>query len=141
RIKGECNVENEFALQMINIMKEFPGVKALDNVNLQVKKGEIHALCGENGAGKSTLMKVLSGLYRYGTYSGKIMINGKEVRFNDIKMSQEAGVAIIYQELALVSEMTVAENIFLGSDLMKKTFINWEELYAASQKWLDLIGL
>lgn len=134
-------MENKFALQMVNISKEFPGVKALENVNFQVKKGEIHALCGENGAGKSTLMKVLSGVYPFGTYSGKIIIDGVEVQFNDIKESQDAGVAIIYQELALVPEMTIAENIFLGSDLMRKKIINWEKLYSAALKWLDLIGL
>ena len=134
-------MENKYALQMVNISKEFPGVKALENVNFQVKKGEIHALCGENGAGKSTLMKVLSGVYPFGTYSGKIIIDGVEVQFNDIKESQDAGIAIIYQELALVPEMTIAENIFLGSDLMREKIINWEKLYSAALKWLDLIGL
>lgn len=134
-------MENNFVLQMINITKEFPGVKALENVNFKVKKGEIHALCGENGAGKSTLMKVLSGVYPYGTYTGKIIINDEEVQFNDIKASQEAGVAIIYQELALVPEMTVAENIFLGSNLMRNKIIDWEKLYSESMKWLELMGL
>lgn len=132
---------SNYALKMEAITKEFPGVKALDNVNLFVKKGEIHALCGENGAGKSTLMKVLSGVYPYGTYDGKIIVNDKEVQFNDIKESQDTGVAIIYQELALVPEMTIAENIFLSSELMKKTTINWNQLYAESQKWLAEIGL
>lgn len=132
---------SKFALKMVNITKEFPGVKALENVNLNVKKGEIHALCGENGAGKSTLMKVLSGVHPYGTYTGKIFINDKEVQFSDIKESQEAGVAIIYQELALVPEMTIAENIFLSSDLMRAKVIDWEKLYAESQKWLEMIGL
>lgn len=132
---------SNYALKMEAITKEFPGVKALDNVNLFVKKGEIHALCGENGAGKSTLMKVLSGVYPYGTYDGKIIVNDKEVQFNDIKESQDTGVAIIYQELALVPEMTIAENIFLSSELMKKTTINWNQLYAEAQKWLAEIGL
>ncbi|MCF3942800.1 xylose ABC transporter ATP-binding protein [Oceanobacillus alkalisoli] len=126
---------------MMNITKEFPGVKALENVNLKVKKGEVHALCGENGAGKSTLMKILSGVYPFGSYIGEIFINDREVQFLDIKASQEAGVAIIYQELALVPEMTVAENIFLGSDLMRSGIISWEKLYAESQKWLDMTGL
>lgn len=132
---------NELALQMLNITKEFPGVKALDKVNFSVKKGEIHALCGENGAGKSTLMKVLSGIHPYDSYTGKIIVNGKEVQFNNIKESQDAGVAIIHQELALVPEMNVAENIFLSSDLMRSKLINWNEVYAESQKWLDEIGL
>src|SRR5699024_1813921 len=121
---------SNYALQMKDITKEFPGVKALNQVNLSVKKGEIHALCGENGAGKSTLMKVLSGVYPHGTYEGKIIVNDKEVQFNDIKESQDTGIAIIYQELALVPEMTIAENIFLSSDLMRKTTINWNHLYA-----------
>lgn len=134
-------MEEELALQMLKITKEFPGVKALDRVNFSVKKGEIHALCGENGAGKSTLMKVLSGVYPYGSYEGKIMIKGREVQFRNIKESQDAGVAIIHQELALVSEMTVAENIFLGSPLMSDRVIDWNKLYAEAQKWLDEIEL
>lgn len=132
---------NDYALEMINITKEFPGVKALDHVNFSVKKGEIHALCGENGAGKSTLMKVLSGVYPYGSYTGKILVNGKDVHFNNIKESQEAGVAIIYQELALVPEMSVAENIFLSSDLMRHTIINRNQILSEAQKWLNQIGL
>ncbi|WP_143521755.1 ATP-binding cassette domain-containing protein, partial [Pseudomonas sp. 2995-3] len=109
----------EYALEMRNITKEFPGVKALDDVSFRVRKGEIHALCGENGAGKSTLMKVLSGLYPYGTYDGKIIINGQECHFKNIREAEEAGIAIIYQELALVKEMTVGENIFLGNEPVK----------------------
>ncbi|HLR53032.1 MAG TPA: xylose ABC transporter ATP-binding protein [Candidatus Avamphibacillus sp.] len=130
-----------YALQMKSITKEFPGVKALDHVNFSVKKGEIHALCGENGAGKSTLMKILSGVYPYGSYDGKIIVNGEEVQFNSIKESQDAGIAIIYQELALVAELTIAENIFLGSELMSETMINWNYLYAEAQKWLSEVGL
>ncbi|UFU01441.1 xylose ABC transporter ATP-binding protein [Radiobacillus kanasensis] len=126
---------------MEEITKEFPGVKALDHVSFSVRKGEIHALCGENGAGKSTLMKVLSGVYPVGTYQGNIKINGKDVRFKNTKESQESGIAIIYQELALVPEMTVAENIFLSSNAMRKKIINWTELYAQAQYWLDQIGL
>lgn len=132
---------SEFALQMKEITKEFPGVKALDRVSFSVKKGEIHALCGENGAGKSTLMKILSGVYPSGSFTGEIIINGQVVDFKDIKASQEAGVAIIYQELALVPEMTVAENIFLSSDLMRKPVIDWAILYAKAKYWLDQIGL
>src|SRR5690625_856839 len=101
------SMSNQFALEMLNITKEFPGVKALDDVSFSVKKGEIHALCGENGAGKSTLMKVLSGVYSYGSYTGKIIVGHQEVQFNDIKESQNAGVAIIHQELALIPEMNV----------------------------------
>ncbi|TDK64190.1 xylose ABC transporter ATP-binding protein [Bacillus salipaludis] len=130
-----------FALQMQGITKEFPGVKALDNVTFSVRKGEIHALCGENGAGKSTLMKVLSGVYPSGSYSGQILINGKEVSFKSIKESQIAGVSIIYQELALVGEMSVAENIFLSHDLMRSKVIDWNKINTEAQKWLKYIGL
>ncbi|QIZ67910.1 xylose ABC transporter ATP-binding protein [Geobacillus thermoleovorans] len=130
-----------YILEMKGITKEFPGVRALDNVTFSVRKGEIHALCGENGAGKSTLMKVLSGVYPYGTYDGKIYIEGKEVRFRNIKESQEAGIAIIYQELAVVEEMTVAENLFLGHELMRGKYIDWNRLYFEAQKWLEKIGL
>ncbi|MBT2734019.1 xylose ABC transporter ATP-binding protein [Bacillus sp. ISL-7] len=130
-----------FGLQMQGITKEFPGVKALNNVTFSVGKGEIHALCGENGAGKSTLMKILSGVYPNGTYSGKILINGKEVSFKSIKESQLAGVSIIYQELALVGEMSIAENIFLGHDLMRRKVIDWNKINTEAQKWLQYIGL
>ncbi|WP_199425824.1 xylose ABC transporter ATP-binding protein [Thermaerobacillus caldiproteolyticus] len=130
-----------YILEMKGIIKEFPGVRALNNVTFSVRKGEIHALCGENGAGKSTLMKILSGVYPYGSYEGKILINGEEVRFRNIKESQDAGIAIIYQELALVEEMTVAENMFLGHEFMRGTLIDWNRLYAEAQKWLKQIGL
>ncbi|OBW59274.1 xylose ABC transporter ATP-binding protein [Solibacillus sp. FSL K6-1781] len=131
----------EYVLEMKGITKEFPSVKALDNVTFSVRKGEIHALCGENGAGKSTLMKVLSGVYPAGTYSGKILIKGKEASFKNIKESQDAGVAIIYQELALVGEMTIAENLFLGHDLMRSAVINWNEIYKNSMVALEKVGL
>ncbi len=131
----------DYALQMKDITKEFPGVRALDNVTFSVKKGEIHALCGENGAGKSTLMKILSGVYPAGTYTGQIFVNGKEVQFKNIKESQDHGISIIYQELAMIDEMTVAENLFLSHDLMKKKVIDYNKLYAESQKWLNYIGL
>ena len=131
----------KYALQMKGIIKDFPGVRALDHVTFSVRKGEIHALCGENGAGKSTLMKILSGVYPHGTYQGDILINGEKVKFKSIKESQEAGVSIIYQELALVEEMSVAENLFLGHDFMRAKIIDWNKIYAESQKWLDQIGL
>lgn len=128
-------------LEMVNISKEFPGVKALDRVNLQVRKGEIHALCGENGAGKSTLMKVLSGLYPAGTYSGDIIIDGEKRQFHNITDAEKAGIAIIHQELALVKEMTVGENIFLGTEPTKRGVIQWDELYHNASVWLDRVGL
>ena len=101
---------------MRSITKEFPGVKALSDVSITVKAGEIHAICGENGAGKSTLMKVLSGVYPYGTYSGDIIYQGQEMRFKDIRSSEHAGIVIIHQELALIPELSITENIFLGNE-------------------------
>ena len=106
-------------LEMKNITKTFPGVKALSNVSFQVAEGEIHCLVGENGAGKSTLMKVLSGVYPHGTYAGEILFDGQVQKFASIRDSEKAGIAIIYQELALVPEMTVYENIFLGNEIRK----------------------
>ncbi|MCX6119149.1 MAG: sugar ABC transporter ATP-binding protein [Proteobacteria bacterium] len=103
-------------LELHDIVKEFPGVKALDGVRFDVLSGEVHALCGENGAGKSTLMKIISGLYPYGSYSGELKVNGTSRKFLSIKDSQSAGVAIVFQELSLVKELTVAENIFLGRE-------------------------
>ncbi|MEM1486041.1 xylose ABC transporter ATP-binding protein [Oscillospiraceae bacterium PP1C4] len=132
---------SEFILEMNNITKEFPGVKALDNVSFQVKKGEIHALVGENGAGKSTLMKVLSGVYPYGTYSGDIVLEGAVQRYNGIKDSEHAGISIIYQELALVKEMNVCENIFLGNEFHKNGVINWEKAFVETEKVLTKVRL
>ncbi len=132
---------SEYILEMKNITKEFPGVKALDNVTFRVKKGEIHALCGENGAGKSTLMKVLSGVYPYGTYSGDIVLNGNVQQYHNIKDSEHAGIAIIYQELALVKLMSVCENIFLGNEKKKNGFINWDESYVETEKVLKEVRL
>jgi D-xylose transport system ATP-binding protein len=130
-----------YALEMIGITKEFPGVKALDEVTFAVKPGEIHALCGENGAGKSTLMKVLSGLYPAGTYRGEIKINGADKKFQGITDAQRAGIAIIHQELALVKDMTVGENIFLGAEPTKRGMIQWDELYHNTSQWLERVGL
>ena len=104
-------------LEMRSITKEFPGVKALDNVSFRVTEGEIHGLVGENGAGKSTLMKVLSGVYPYGQYSGDIVINGNVQKFGGIRDSEKVGIGIIYQELALFPELTVYENIFIGHEV------------------------
>ena len=106
---------SEVILEMRNITKTFPGVKALDNVSMSVKQGEIHALVGENGAGKSTLMKVLSGVYPHGTYDGQIFFEGKECEFRDIKASEDVGLVIIHQELALIPYLSITENLFLGN--------------------------
>jgi len=113
-------------LEMKGITKRFPGVVALKDVNLAVQPGEIHAICGENGAGKSTLMKVLSGVYPHGTYEGDIRFEGNEQRFESIRDSEDKGIAIIHQELALVPLMSIAENIFLGNELSRKGVIDNE---------------
>ena len=124
-------------LEMKNITKTFPGVKALSNVSFQVEQGEIHCLVGENGAGKSTLMKVLSGVYPHGSYSGEIIFNGQEQKFASIRDSEKAGIAIIYQELALVPELTVYENIFLGNEIKKGMTIDWNETIKRSVEALQ----
>lgn len=126
---------------MKNITKTFPGVKALDNVNLKVEEGEIHALVGENGAGKSTLMNVLSGIYPYGTYEGDIIYNGEVCKFNKIKDSEGKGIVIIHQELALVPYMSIGENMFLGNEQGKKNAIDWDKTYAEADKYLKMVGL
>lgn len=128
-------------LEMKNITKTFPGVKALDNVNLKVEEGEIHALVGENGAGKSTLMNVLSGVYPSGSYTGDIIYNGEVCKFHDIKQSEEKGIVIIHQELALIPYMTIGENLFLGNERGKKAAINWDETYGMADKYIRQVGL
>lgn len=128
-------------LEMKNITKTFPGVKALDNVNLKVEEGEIHALVGENGAGKSTLMNVLSGVYPHGTYEGDIIYNGEICNFHDIKDSEAKGIVIIHQELALIPYMTIGENMFLGNERGKSFAINWDETYGMAEKYIKQVGL
>ena len=132
---------NSTILEMKNITKEFPGVKALDQVSFQVAKDEIHCLVGENGAGKSTLMKVLSGVYPYGEYSGDILFDGRIQHFKSISDSEKAGIAIIYQELALIPEMTVYENIFLGHEIQKGMLIDWNETIKRAEGMLKKVGL
>src|SRR5438876_3056346 len=112
-------------LEMRNITKSFPGVRALDGVSLDLQRGEIHALVGENGAGKSTLMKVLGGVYPHPQYGGEIMIEGHEQRFSSVRDAEKAGIAVIYQELSLVKEMSVGENIFLGRAPRKFGIVRW----------------
>lgn len=128
-------------LEMKNITKTFPGVKALDNVSFRVMPGEIHCLVGENGAGKSTLMKVLSGVYPYGTYSGDILLNGQIQQFRNIRDSEHAGVVIIYQELALVPEMTVYENIFLGNEIRNGFQVDWNQTIKKASEMLGVVRL
>ena len=128
-------------LEMHNITKTFPGVRALDGVTFDLHKSEIHALVGENGAGKSTLMKVLGGVYPHPQYGGEIMIEGHEQRFSSVRDAEKAGIAVIYQELSLVKEMSVGENIFLGRAPRKFGIVRWEELYRRAQKSLDDLHL
>lgn len=131
----------EFILEMKNITKLFPGVKALNNVNFKVKSGEIHALVGENGAGKSTLMSVLSGIYPYGTYTGEINFEGKECIFRSIKDSEKIGIAIIHQELALIPYLSIGENIFLGNERSKNYVIHWDLTHKQAAEFLNKVGL
>src|SRR5215469_10864670 len=128
-------------LEMKRIRKEFPGVIALNNVDFNVRKGEIHALVGENGAGKSTLMKILTGVHTKDTYSGEVAVNGQVEAFRSIKDSEKAGVAVIYQELALVKYMNVCENIFLGNEILKNGLIDWDTSFLRAKEALDEVGL
>ncbi len=128
-------------LEMRNIVKEFPGVRALDGVSFTLEAGEFHSLVGENGAGKSTLMKVLSGVYPAGTFDGEILVNGSQKNFSGIRDSENAGIAIIFQELSLVKELTVGENIFLGREPSRFGVINWSELYHRASKLLQDLHL
>ncbi|WP_088032130.1 multiple monosaccharide ABC transporter ATP-binding protein [Evansella clarkii] len=130
-----------FILEMKHITKTFPGVKALDDVNLQVEQGSIHALIGENGAGKSTLMKVLSGVHPFGTYDGEIFYRDQLCEFKSINESEEKGIVIIHQELALIPELSIAENIFLGNERAERGIINWNETILKTTELLKKVGL
>ena len=132
----------DYILEMRGITKTFPGVKALEDVNLAVRRGEIHAICGENGAGKSTLMKVLSGVYPAGSYDGEIVFDGQPVRFNGIRDSEHVGIVIIHQELALVPYLSIAENMFLGNERRGRGgLIDWNLANAEAAKLLASVGL
>lgn len=133
---------SDYILEMNHITKEFSGVKALDDVNLKVKRGEIHALCGENGAGKSTLMNVLSGIYPFGTYTGDIMYNGELVKNHNIKDSEKKGIVIIHQELALSPYLSIAENVFMGNEQTSmKGVIDWTKTRSKAKEMLEKVGL
>lgn len=134
-------MENPLILQMQGITKVFPGVRALDDVTLNVRQGEIHSICGENGAGKSTLMKVLSGVYPYGTYEGRIIYMGNEMMFKNIKESENAGIAIIHQELTMIPELSITENIFMGNEVVRHGLIDWDEARRRTVDLLKRVGL
>ncbi|GAA1751054.1 multiple monosaccharide ABC transporter ATP-binding protein [Luedemannella helvata] len=128
-------------LQMRGISKVFPGVRALEDVTLSVRRGEIHAICGENGAGKSTLMKVLSGVYPHGSYDGQIFFDGEECRFGGIRDSEHKGIVIIHQELALCPQLSIAENIFLGNERARRGIIDWNRTNYEATNLLRRVGL
>ena len=127
---------------MEHITKEFPGVKALDDVNLEVRRGEIHALIGENGAGKSTLMNVLSGQYPYGSYTGKVIYEGKECHYKRLSDSEKDGIVVIHQELALIPMLSIGENMFLGNEIKNKYgVIDWDKTYSEAERHMKMVGL
>lgn len=132
---------NDTILEMRSITKEFPGVVALDNVSLNVSRGEIHAICGENGAGKSTLMKVLSGVYPHGSYSGDIVYDGEVREFYNLRDSEAEGIVIIHQELALSPHLSIAENIFLRNEIKRFGIINWNETNRRAKELMNRVGL
>src|SRR3954462_2269771 len=119
-------------LEVAHLSKHFSGVHALRNVSFSVDEGEIHAICGENGAGKSTLIKILSGIYPAGTYDGEIKLEGNTKSFHSIKEAEEAGIAVINQELALVKYMSIAENIFLGNEPNTAGIVDFNKMYSAT---------
>lgn len=131
-------MNDDIILDIQNVTKKFPGVTALKDVSIQIKRGEIHGLCGENGAGKSTLMKILSGVYPFGDYEGDVIYNGEELRLegSSIHQASELGIAIVHQELTLVPLMTVGENVFLGKEPVRTKSIDWNTIYANTQEIL-----
>jgi D-xylose transport system ATP-binding protein len=132
-------MDNDVILEFKNVTKKFPGITALDNVSFSIRRGEIHGICGENGAGKSTLMKILAGVYPWGTYEGQVLYDGRELKLENrsIRQATEEGIAIVYQELTVVPSITVGENIYLGKEPVEFGIINWHKLYADTQQVLE----
>ncbi len=135
----EQAVTEDIILDVQNVTKQFPGIVALNDVSIHFKRGEVHGICGENGAGKSTLMKILAGVYPYGTYEGTVLYKGQELKLtsSSIQKARSEGIAIVYQELTLVPDMTVGENIFLGKEITENGVINWDKTYAETRKILE----
>ena len=142
-LQRRADVNNEYILEIEHVTKDFPGVRALDDITFKVRRGEIHGICGENGAGKSTLMKILAGVHPHESYEGDVKLNGEVIEFtgDSIHQAIDKGIAIVYQELALVSQMTVGENIFLGREPVKGPGINWHKLYSNTHKILQEYNL
>ena len=132
---------SDYILEVENMTKDFPGVRALENVSFKVKKGEIHSLCGENGAGKSTMTSCISGVYPKGDYEGKVFFKGRETNFHSVRDSEKEGLSIIHQELALSPYLSIYENIFLGHMETRFGIINWDKYLKESKKYLDIVGL
>lgn len=130
---------NNVLVEIKDVSKHFPGVKALDHVSLSIRRGEVHALSGENGAGKSTLIKILTGVYTYD--EGSIIFDGSPVAFKSTNESQKAGIGSVYQELNMIPYLSVAENIYIGDYPMGKTGIEWKELYENAQNQLDSLNI
>ncbi|KUK82679.1 MAG: ABC transporter related [Petrotoga mobilis] len=128
-------------LELKNISKEFPGVKALENINLKIEENTIHAICGENGAGKSTLISILGGIYPLGTYEGEIYLHGERVKFRNPKEAEEAGIAVVHQELSLFDELNIVENIFMGTAIVRGISINWNEMIKEAKEWLKKLKM
>jgi D-xylose transport system ATP-binding protein len=135
----KLKMADDIILEFKNVTKKFPGITALDEVSFQIRRGTIHGICGENGAGKSTLMKILSGVYPWGSYEGQVIYDGNELKLesSSIRQASEEGIAIVYQELTLVPSMTVGENIFLGREPTEKGVINWDKLYSDTKQLLE----
>src|SRR5579871_6326257 len=132
---------SEAILRMVGIAKSFGPVKALRNVDPSVRRGEIHAICGENGAGKSTLMNILSGVYPHGGHDGSIVFDGEERHFHGLRDSERAGISIIHQELALVPQLSITENLFLGHERARRGIVDWDGAHVEARGLLDRVGL
>jgi D-xylose transport system ATP-binding protein len=128
-------------LELKGISKEFPGVKALQNINLEIKENEIHAICGENGAGKSTLISILGGIYPKGSYEGEIYLKGEKIEFNNPKEAEEKGISIVHQELSLFEELNIVENIFIGIPIVKGISLDWNEMIKKTQEWINKLKM